>query len=208
MAATVTTGLVSLQPSWYGLDLSRRSLGNQPLSLAIPSEPRSRRRKSSGSDQTPHSATMGFNLLKDKVVRRASPSRPRTPLPETTKRGSLDLVENVDDQASPKRSHRFCPTTLRGIKKKRSVSTFFSNGEASSVAATHDAAMVRPASTPPMENKRVSVLPEADTAMQDEERTDGFQRKTHFLTRHGMKHHPYPHDAPYMQAYDPILLDK
>jgi hypothetical protein len=203
MATTTTTRPVSLQPSWYGLDLSGRS---RPHSL--PSEPRSPRPSSSGSGQTQHSTTMGFNLKVPTLVRRSSPSRPRTPLPETTNRSSLDLVENADDQSSPKRSHRFRSTTFRGIKKKRSISAFFSNGDASSVAVTHDTAVVRPASTPPMEYKRVSVLPEPDTSTQDEERTDGFQRKTHFLTRQGMKHHPYPHDAPYMQAYDPVLLDK
>jgi hypothetical protein len=38
---------------------------------------------------------------------------------------------------------------------------------------------------------------------------DKFEEKDYFITRYRMKHHPYPReDAPYMQAYNPILLDK
>lgn len=62
---------------------------------------------------------------------------------------------------------------------------------------------------PPMPNKDMPVVLEADdVGTQDEEKVDKFQRKNHFLIKSGMKHHPYPDEAPYMQAYDPILLDK
>jgi hypothetical protein len=128
------------------------------------------------------------------------------------------LTENVNDQGSPKRTNRFLSPSLRGVKKKRSITTFFPNSDASSVGmalgmvSTPFITMIsdRPASTPPTENKRVSVVPEvADIDGQDdEEGADGFQQKSHFLTKQGMKHHPYPHEAPYMQAYDPVLLDK
>jgi len=37
---------------------------------------------------------------------------------------------------------------------------------------------------------------------------DRFRRRKYFLTRHGMMLHPYDHEAPYMQAYDPVSLDK
>jgi hypothetical protein len=214
--ATTTTRPLSLQPSWYGIDLSRRSTDLRPLSLAFSSEPRRRRQSSSTSGQAHHSATMGFNL-KGKV-RRSSPSRPQTP--EMTNQGSHVLTENVNDQGSPKRTDRFLSSSssLRGVKKKRSITSFFPNGDASSVGMALGMVSTpfittindRPASTPPTEKKRVSVVLEvADIDGQnDEDGADEFQQKNHFLTKQGMKHHPYPHEAPYMQAYDPILLDK
>jgi hypothetical protein len=42
----------------------------------------------------------------------------------------------------------------------------------------------------------------------NDERTDRFQEKSYLSTRHGMKLHPYHDEAPYMQAYDPMLLEK
>jgi hypothetical protein len=132
-----------------------------------------------------------------------------------TNRDPLALVENVGDQGFPKRTNRW-----QRVKKKRSISSLFSNGDAPSIAMALDmvsspiVAMVndRPASTSPVVSKRVSVVPEveteAETETQVEEKANRFQQKNHFLTKHGMKHHPYPHEAPYMQAYNPVLLDK
>jgi hypothetical protein len=101
------------------------------------------------------------------------------------------------------------------VTKKRS-GLFSSDGDTSSISMALDivsapfVAMVhdRSASTPPIEKRRVSIIPEADTEAHDLDKACKFQPKNHFLTRHGMKHHPYPADAPYMQAYDPVLLDK
>jgi hypothetical protein len=126
-------------------------------------------------------------------------------------------MENDKDQGSPKRADRFLTTSLQRVKKKRSISGFFSsNGDAPSIAMALDmvstpiVAMVNdhPLSAPPVMTKRVSVVPEGDTEMQSEEWVARFQPKTQFLMKHGMKHHPYPHEAPYMQAYDSVLLDK
>ena len=219
MATTAATHPHSLlQPSWYGIDFSRRSSSQRPFSLALTSEARSHRSSASASDvgQAHYSATMGF-IIRDNVpnqIQISSHSRPRTPLPEVTNRDPLTPVENDKNQGSPKRTNRFLTASLQRAKKKRSISSFFSsNGDALSIAMALDmvstpiAAMVndRPPSTPPAVTKRVSVVPEE---MQSEERAARFQQKNQFLMKNGMKHHPYPHEAPYMQAYDSVLIDK
>lgn len=43
---------------------------------------------------------------------------------------------------------------------------------------------------------------------QDQESSKKFIPKSIWAKRHNMKLHPYHHDVPYMQAYDPILLDR
>ena len=43
---------------------------------------------------------------------------------------------------------------------------------------------------------------------QDQESSKKFIPKSIWAKRHNMKLHPYPQDGPYMQAYDPILLDR
>lgn len=40
------------------------------------------------------------------------------------------------------------------------------------------------------------------------EPVERFQPRDRFRTKQGMTLHPYPQEAPYMQAYDPVLLDK
>ena len=65
-------------------------------------------------------------------------------------------------------------------------------------------------------NKRVSrfnlfastVVPDGEARVQEDGKADGFPRRNRFVTRDGMRHHPYPEEAPYMQAYDPVLLEK
>lgn len=112
------------------------------------------------------------------------------------------VVENADNQ---KHNTRSFLTNL-------SISNFFSsNGNAPAPAMDPDVSLTpvinvtndRPVSTSPIQ----SVVPDVDTEIWAKDRTDGFQLNSHFLTKHGSKHHPYPREAPYMQAYDPILLD-
>jgi hypothetical protein len=206
MATTVSTRSLSfLQPFSYGTDF-RQASNQQPFSLTLSSDPRAHHR--SPSRDTHRAATMGF--LKDKVSVRARQSpHPRTPPPEVTNR---ILVENADD--SPKRPNRFLLPSLQRVKPKRSFSGLFSsNGDAPSIAMALDMISTpfidgivnsRPTSTPPAHHQRVSVIPEAQYPAKE----DKFQPQNHFLTKYGMKHHPYPHEVPYMQAYDPVLLDK
>lgn len=211
--ATRTRPPSLLQSSLYDIDFPRWPSSQRPISR----EPRSHNRSSSALADARPSATMGFSL-KDKVpvaVRRSSSrSRSRMPLPEARNQGPLVL----DHQHSPKRSNRFLSTSLQKVKQKRSISGFFSSNSDSPSSITMALDMIstpllavvhdRPSSAPPIERKRVSAVLEADTELQNEEKADKFQLKNHFLTKHGRKHHPYPHEAPYMQAYDPVLLDK
>ena len=54
-----------------------------------------------------------------------------------------------------------------------------------------------------------TVVPEGEARVQEDDgKADGFPRRNRFVTRDGMRHHPYPEEAPYMQAYDPVLLEK
>jgi hypothetical protein len=163
---------------------------------------------------------MGINL-KDKVpglTRRASKSKPRVLSPEvTTNRDSPPFVEKTDGGCSPKFGSRFLSGSLRRVKKKRSISSLFPSADGEVLPLVLDIVTTSPPTSPttdhlppvpPLENRKMSVVPEAVVETQDEERVDEFQRKNHFLIKSGMKHHPYTDEAPYMQAYDPILLDK
>lgn len=203
--ATSVTRPVSLLPLPYGPGSCGAST-QRPFSLAFPNacEPRTRRRptSASGSSDIHHSA-MGFNI-KDRIparIRKASGSRPGTPVPE---------VDNIDENDSPQRN-RFLTGSLKRVKKKRSISSVFTiNGDAAggNISSPISVGADELASTPPLNIRRVSVVPEGDAERHVEESPDVFRKRDHFLTRRGMKHHPYPDEAPYMQAYDPILIDK
>lgn len=208
MAATSTPPPFSLlPPSTYGPN----PLGPFSFSFTFPSH---------HGTTTRHRPPVVLDLmgLKDKVpalIRRSSTSKP---LPEATDRGSLPAVEKIDSVNSPRLSCRFLSGSLRRSKKKRSISSLFQvvSGDVQpivldSIPTPHSDTDLLSAPVPPVEKKTVSVVLEEEevtSESQEEVKVDGFQRKNHFLTKSGMKHHPYPEDAPYMQAYDPILLDK
>jgi hypothetical protein len=155
---------------------------------------------------------MGINF-KDKVpglTRRTSKSKPRVPSPEVTNQDSQFLSKETD----PKFGNRFLSGSLRRVKKKRSISSLFppADGEVLlnivSTSPPISPVTIICHQLSPLENRKMSVVLEADAGTQGEEKVDEFQRKNHFLIKSGMKHHPYSDEAPYMQAYDPILLDK
>lgn len=214
MAATTSP------PPYYLLPPA--TYGPIPVGPFLPPYPssrgRSRRRPSTSSGIPDH--TMGINF-KDKLpglTRSASKSKLRVPSPEvSTNRDSPSTVEKKDGGYSPKFGSRFLSGSLRRVKKKRSISSLFPSADGEVLPFVLDIVTVPSPISPtfdhlppvqPLEIRKMSVVLEADVGAQDEEKVDEFQRKNHFLIKSGMKHHPYTHEAPYMQAYDPILLDK
>lgn len=216
VAATRPASVAS-QSSFYPNFSRPSSIIHTNSSLSVPTASSSRLRTSISSGNL----SMGFSNMRDKVparIRRPSYSRPRTPLPEeVASRGPVVVVEDT----SPKRSSGFLSGGLRTLQKKRSVSNLFPSQTYSnaspvspdyrSIATSTSAGSLTLSATlvPPKTKKRVSIVPEVEAEEMHERGTPPiFERKTHFVTKGGMKHHPYPEEAPYMQAYDPILLDK
>lgn len=117
--------------------------------------------------------------------------------------------------------------TLKGIKKKKSLLSLLSlisdatNPSPSSSATVESLYHFSPYNSPvdsaiprcesPTNEKlgkTHGMRKEDETEEDDYEETDKYIRKNVWLKRHNMQLHPYPLDAPYMQAYDSILLDK
>ena len=94
--------------------------------------------------------------------------------------------------------------TLHRVKEKRSMtSPVPSHSSAASPQSSHR--LLSPPETPITSvptSKRTRFLD------QDQELSKKFIPKSIWAKRHNMKLHPYHQDVPYMQAYDPILLDR
>ena len=108
----------------------------------------------------------------------------------------------IDDDEISKRG-RFLTGSLRIVKNKRSPSHLNRSASSSATYSTTN----RPNTALSIE-KRVSVVPEGEGREQEDTKADGFPHRNRFVTKDGMRHHPYPDEAPYMQAYDPVLLEK
>lgn len=130
--------------------------------------------------------------------------------------GEIKIEAVSDDHHDPKHSTsmRYFSGGLHRTKKKRSITSLFTAAEDDRPLGTISSpALVtvndQPVTAPPEETKRVSVVPESEAEIHDEDaNSNGFQQRNRFIFKGGMKHHPYPDEAPYMQAYDPVLLDK
>jgi hypothetical protein len=94
--------------------------------------------------------------------------------------------------------------TLHRVKGMRSMTSPVSStfSAVSSLSGHH---LLSPPQTPKTSvstRKRIRFLD------QDQESSKKFIPKSIWAKRHNMKLHPYHQDVPYMQAYDPILLDR
>ncbi|KAF8899220.1 hypothetical protein BD779DRAFT_68171 [Infundibulicybe gibba] len=171
----------------------------RPLSLARPFS----------SSNLSALATMGFNFKdigggRDKEhsrLRKVSDShkaRP-SPLARTTSSTSVAL-----DRPSSSSGGRF----INKIKKKKSFVSLFTD-----VTSNPPGPVPPPSGSPnPLVEEQEEPAPHTKPEQRDEEDdyevTDRFVRKNIWIKRNSMKLHPYPSEAPYMQAYDPILLEK
>ncbi|KAF8807933.1 hypothetical protein BYT27DRAFT_7256473 [Phlegmacium glaucopus] len=104
------------------------------------------------------------------------------------------------------------PPTLRHVKRKTSMVHLCSSPSPASGSAPHSSAPHSLLSPPQSEglsitksiSKRTRFL---DQNSADHDSPERFVPKSIWSKRHNMKLHPYHHDVPYMQAYDPILLE-
>ncbi|KAJ6541865.1 hypothetical protein B0H19DRAFT_1268807 [Mycena capillaripes] len=90
-----------------------------------------------------------------------------------------------------------------------SASTAHDDGASSSRSSSMSGAGHASLAVPPVEEILFpvpSLVREEDGADEDVHAPDRFVKKNLWRTRHKMKLHPYP-DAPYMQAYDPVVLE-
>ncbi|KAJ7044958.1 hypothetical protein C8F04DRAFT_1249405 [Mycena alexandri] len=146
--------------------------------------------------------TFGFKKDKDKEKDKDNNKNPRAPSP--------------DDRPPPSTASRFA----FGLRKKVSL---VSLRQSSSQSHADDTAISRTTSAssgggsslghhsvPPIEETPASPIEPEEAyesdADEDVHAPDRFVKKNAWRTRHKMKLHPYP-DVPYMQAYDPVVLE-
>ncbi|CAA7268092.1 unnamed protein product [Cyclocybe aegerita] len=137
----------------------------------------------------------------DSVV---SNPRPTTPSP------LCDSLAPPNAQDSSPSSSRLAPVAPR-VKKKRSMVSLFNSSDSPS----SDDSPLRshsPSLSPPQKPEDTQKLSSRKHMLRnakqgDVDPTQHFVPKSIWAKRHNMKLHPYQGDAPYMQAYDPILLE-
>ncbi|KAF9469742.1 hypothetical protein BDZ94DRAFT_1231356 [Collybia nuda] len=173
---------------------------------------------------------MGFSFkerIKEVKEVKKEQGRPRN-LSESVK----PLDDTIISLVSPPQSTNYSPTesgtdrplsshgifTLsksKGLKKKRSLASLLSAASESNIITTPVTQSLSLGSSP------LGILAPITASPVDEQPNNGpdetwkparrpinnFIRKNTWLKRENMKVHPYPLEAPYMQAYDPILLE-
>ena len=98
--------------------------------------------------------------------------------------------------------------TLYPLKKKRSMISPFAATDPTS-SAVSPLSGLHLLSPPQSPNFSASISKKRTRFLdQDHESSKKFIPKSIWAKRHNMKLHPYHQDVPYMQAYDPILLDR
>ncbi|KAJ3485484.1 hypothetical protein NLJ89_g11897 [Agrocybe chaxingu] len=140
------------------------------------------------------------NKVADTVV---SNPRPTTPSPLRDR-----LAPPNAQDSSP--SSTLAPVAPR-VKKKRSMVSLFNSSESPS---SDDSPLRSPSlslsspqkteDTPKLSSRKRMLK---NTKQGDIDPAHHFVPKSVWAKRHNMKLHPYQGDAPYMQAYDPILLE-
>ncbi|EGO31078.1 hypothetical protein SERLADRAFT_412541 [Serpula lacrymans var. lacrymans S7.9] len=138
-------------------------------------------------------------------------SKPLTHLPESDQRDSVIHVDNAGEQSSqtsPKRGKRLFSSTLHRTKKKSpaplEATIPFPVESQAHTTSPSDGYPV----TPTQEETPVTAVPPVRADTTGHKPTVGFDERKYFLHKRGLKHHPYSRDeVPYMQAYNPTLLD-
>ncbi|KAL0950403.1 hypothetical protein HGRIS_010361 [Hohenbuehelia grisea] len=129
----------------------------------------------------------------------ASPTSPKFPkvrlLPKRKPKG--DLAQSDDGGRSGKQdgppTSRF-RALLRGSKKTKKLQNF---------------PAIPPSPIPPLPHSQPTVVPSipSSTSLSGYTSAEAPWENRPWITRHDMKLHPYPGEAPYMQAYNPPFLD-
>jgi hypothetical protein len=136
-------------------------------------------------------------------------------MPSSPSPTRLPLLPHYNVQQKPSTSYAAInsPPTLHRVKTKRSMPSV-SDPSTSAVSPSsnpphHQLFLPRSIDIPITSNiDSTSTKKKTRFVAQDHEPSEYFIPKSIWAKRHNMKLHPYHQDVPYMQAYDPILLDR
>lgn len=169
-------------------------------------------------------SSMGFSF-KDRTKEVKEQGRPRK-MSDSVKISGNTTVRPIPPLNSSVTSSIDRPSSIftlhkpKGLKKKRSLASLLSAASESNVGTTpitqSTSTSGAPGSSPLGTSTPITASPEdegpnsGDVVIRKPLRKpdNNFVRKNTWLKRENMKVHPYPLEAPYMQAYDPILLEK
>ena len=169
--------------------LRRTSIIPSPHSYQLRSSQSTENIRGAANSSADSQESMG---LRDRVPRLR---RPRTGQSSTdsTHSSHASSYHPEDEAESSTGSSRLSGT----VRAKRSISSFLQGGGPDDAAS---------ATSKASRKRRVSLIPESGVELDDP--IDGFHPRPYFLTKQSRKHHPYPSEAPYMQGYDNLLLEK
>jgi hypothetical protein len=144
--------------------------------------------------------TFGFKKEKDKDKDRDKDKYPRAPSPDDrparsfgfTLRKKVSLASLISSAANPRNDD--------------DTMSFRTASSSSAGQATLTVPLIEEKPVPGPSLLREDVEEDSDSD-EDVHAPDRFVKKNAWRTRHRMKLHPYP-DAPYMQAYDPVVLER
>jgi len=102
------------------------------------------------------------------------------------------------------------PSPLKRSRKKRSIASIFISSDDSDITPVATPTL---STTPQDHIQNLNERPEATVSrthvsFEDPELVDRFEPKNTWVERNKMKLHPYYKEVPYMQAYDPISLER
>jgi hypothetical protein len=102
------------------------------------------------------------------------------------------------------------PSPLKRSRKKRSIASIFISSDDSDIApvATPTLSTTAEAHIQNSNEKPETTVARTHVSFEDPEMVDRFEPKNTWVERNNMKLHPYYKEVPYMQAYDPILLER
>ncbi|TFK70414.1 hypothetical protein BDN72DRAFT_538187 [Pluteus cervinus] len=155
-------------------------------------------------------STMGFSL-KDIVKDRESTRTSLKPADiHIIRPGSPMFNPSVpySDTDYPLSSSPARLTMQKSLKKKRSLASLLATDNSRSATPVSE-----PLRTPlppiPSPSDAMDLSASVQEDEEDDEEYDSrrYVRKNKWVQRHGMQLHPYAMDAPYMQAYNPIMLE-
>lgn len=155
-------------------------------------------------------SNMGFGF-KEKVRDLREKSTTQVPRPQTAKPviSSPRVIERLPER--PSTSHGTQRPPLPRAKKKRSLASLLPDRTPLGREPYPNSTLTRHTSMKPRNTFNDITPPTKRRAVDDDDDygTPGkYIKKNIWMKRSNMTLHPYPEDAIYMRAYDPILLDK
>lgn len=97
---------------------------------------------------------------------------------------------------------------LNRSRKKRSIASIFISSDDSDITPVATPTLSTTAQVQISNEKPEATVSRTHVSFEDPELADRFEPKNSWVERNNMKLHPYYKEVPYMQAYDPILLER